>query len=502
MALAPNTPAREPAAETLTIVRIGGELTTKAQRTRQRYQNALRKNMAEALTRAGVDHTLTMVESRFLLETPDRDAALSVLPRVFGLGTYSPVEAVTDAALDAIVETGRAVFASQVEDKRFAVRCKRLGPRDFGSVDVERALGAALNEVESARVDLTNPDITVRVEVFGDHAYLFAGRRHGASGLPPGIHGRVLAMISGGFDSAVAAWRLMRRGAAVDYVFCNMGGLAYERQVLQVTKVLTEAWGFGQRPKLYVVDFADVVADIQANARPAYWQVVLKRQFYRAAETIAAETGAEALVTGEALGQVSSQTLANLRAIDVAATLPVYRPLIGLDKQEIVDQARIIGTAPLSEKVKEYCAIAPKRPVTAATPEKVDDQEAGLDLGILERAVAARREVDLDAFTPTDLRAPYLFADDIPDDAIVLDCQPQHVFEAWHVAGAINRDPANLVETFRKLDKDKTYILYCTFGTQTPVLAEVMQQAGYDVYAFRGGISQVRRYAEAHGRAS
>ena len=492
----------EPAADTLTIIRIGGEMTTKAQRTRQRYQQALRRNLAEALDRNSVAHTLNMVESRFLLETPDRDAALGVLPRVFGLGTYSPVAAMTDASLDAIVKAGRAVFTDQVRGRRFAVRCKRIGPRDFGSVDVERALGAALNESDDATVDLTNPEVTARVEVFGEHAYLFAQRRHGASGLPPGVHGRVLALISGGFDSAVAAWRLMRRGASVDYVFCNMGGLAYERQVMQVTKVLTEAWGFGQKPALHIIDFADTVADIQAHARPAYWQVVLKRQFYRAACLVAAETGAEAIVTGEALGQVSSQTLANLRAIDGVADLPVYRPLIGLDKQEIVDQARLIGTAPLSEKVKEYCAIAPKRPVTAATPEKVDEQETGMDLAILRRATAARRMVDLDAVTPTDLRAPYLFADDIPAEAIVLDCQPPHMFEAWHVAGAANRDPASLIENFRKLDKAKTYILYCTFGTQTPVLAEVMQQAGYDAYAFRGGISQVRRYAEAHGRAS
>ena len=482
-------------ATNLTIIRIGGEMTTKAPRTRQRYQQAMRRNLVEALNRNGIAHSLDMVDARLLLRTEDRPAALGVLPRVFGLGSFSPVEAITDATVEAIIETGREFFTDQVRGKRYAVRCKRIGPRTFSTLDVERQLGAALND--GATVDLTNPEITVRIEVFGGHAYLFAGRHIGASGLPPGIHGRTLALISGGFDSAVAAWRLMRRGAAVDYLFCNLGGLAYEGQVLQVTKVLTEAWGFGQSPRLYVVDFTAPVADIQAHARSAYWQVVLKRYFYRAACQIAAETGAEAIITGEALGQVSSQTLANLRAIDGASNLPVYRPLIGLDKQEIVDQARHIGTAPLSEKVKEYCAISPKRPVTAVTPEKLDAQEVDLDRAILVDAVAARREINLDKVNAIDLRAPYLFADEIPEGAVVMDFQPRHMFEAWHVPGASNRDPAALIESYRRLDKDKTYILYCTFGTQTPVLAELMQQAGFDAYAFRGGISRVRRHAGA-----
>ena len=200
-------------AANLTIIRIGGEMTTKAPRTRQRYQQAMRRNLVEALNRNGIAHSLDMVDARLLLRTEDRAAALGLLPRVFGLGSLSPVEAITDATVEAIVRTGREIFADQVRGKRYAVRCKRIGPRTFSALDVERQLGAALND--GATVDLTNPEITVRAEVFGGHAYLFAGRHIGASGLPPGIHGRTLALISDGFDSAVAAWRLMRRGAAV-----------------------------------------------------------------------------------------------------------------------------------------------------------------------------------------------------------------------------------------------------------------------------------------------
>src|SRR5690606_16472017 len=125
--------------------------------------------------------------------------------------------------------------------------------------------------------------------------------------------------------------------------------------------------------------------------------------------------------TGEAVGQVSSQTLTNLRAIEVASRLPVFRPLIGFDKEEIIERARAIGTAALSEQVKEYCAIAPGYPVTAASIARVDEEEQKMDLAVLEKAVRERKVLDLRALTPADLAAPYLFVDDMPAGAVVID---------------------------------------------------------------------------------
>src|SRR5690606_19637788 len=127
--------------------------------------------------------------------------------------------------------------------------------------------------------------------------------------------------------------------------FCNLGGDAYERAVVQVGKFLADEWSYGSAPKLHVIDFEAPLAELRAKSRQSYWQVVLKRLMYRAAEQVAKELGAEALITGEAIGQVSSQTLQNLRAIDSIAELPVFRPLLGFDKPEIIDRARFIGTA-------------------------------------------------------------------------------------------------------------------------------------------------------------
>jgi diphthamide synthase (EF-2-diphthine--ammonia ligase) len=237
-------------------------------------------------------------------------------------------------------------------------------------------------------VDLSSPEVTASSRCGTRAAYLFSERVDGAGGLPLGVEGRAVALLSGGYDSAVAAWLLLKRGVALDYVFCNLGGDAYERAVVQVGKALADEWSYGTRPRLHVVDFGDVLQELKEKTRDAYWQVVLKRLMYRAACTVAAERGAGAIITGEAVGQVSSQTLPNLRAIETVATLPVLRPLIGFDKDEIIDRARSIGTAALSEQVKEYCAIAPGYPVTAARVERVDAEEGRMDLSVLDAAVA------------------------------------------------------------------------------------------------------------------
>ena len=477
------------------ILRLAPEVTTKSRRTRHWFSTVLRRNIEDALKRADIPHEVSTAWSRIFVHTPAPAAALGTLRRVFGIGSLSPVDAICEATLDAIVGTGGALYAEQVRGRTYAVRAKRLGPCGFSHMDVERQLGAALNA--DARVDLERPDITVFVEIIDGKAYFFTQRIAGAGGLPTGIQGRALVLISGGFDSAVAAWRIMRRGVEVDYLFCNLGGSAYERLVLQVVKVLSEAWGFGQQPKFHIIDFAPVLDALRGSVDRSYWQVVLKRLMYRAGAEVASEIDASALVTGEAIGQVSSQTIKNLCAIDACVELPVLRPLIAMEKQEIVDEALRIGTAPLSARIAEYCAIASGHPVVACSKTRLDRQEARLDLAVLTEAVSSRKVIDVNAVTAADLRTPYLFVDRIPADATLIDCQAEHLYAAWHAPDAEHHDPDELLrEHRRRLEKGRPYVLYCTWGTRTPYLAEVLQQSGYEVYAFDGGVKALRAYLE------
>ena len=494
---------RPPGSSERIAIRPTGEITLKAARARRRFQGALRANIADALRARGIAGELEMSGARVVLSTESGEAARAVLSRVFGISSYSVVEATADCDLDAIAARGEAVFADAVRGRSFAVRARRLGPgKDgigFTSVDVARRLGAALDGYGT--VDLGAPEVTVEVEVDATRAVMYSARRPGPGGLPLGIQGRALTLLSGGFDSAVAAWRLMKRGVATDFAFCNLGGGAYERLVLQVAKVLAELWAHGQRPRLFVVDFGPVVEELRERVREAYLQIVLKRQMYGAAERIAVEEGLEVIATGESIGQVSSQTLKNLASIDDSVALPVIRPLVACDKREIVAEAERIGTAPLSARVREYCALTDARPVTATSSGRVAEEAAKLDPAVLDAAAAGRRTFDLKKLDASDLRMPYLFTEEIPDGAVVVDCQPRRMFEARHVPDAVHLDPASFAAGLRNLDRSKSYVVYCAYGTQAPRFVEIMQQAGYEAYAFRGGLGAVRKACET-GRSA
>jgi tRNA uracil 4-sulfurtransferase len=480
--------------ETLSLVRFGGEVFIKSRRTRSAFLSRLRANIQDALVGVDPAARLELGWDRLYVHTRGSAAPL-VLARVFGISSFSPIEAVVAASLADIVDTGAGLFADRVRGKTFAVRARRVGRHSFSSQDVQVQLGSRLLAA-SGGVDLRAPEVEVHVEVRDDRAYLYGERVPGVGGLPLGVEGRAVTLLSGGYDSAVAAWLMLKRGVTQDYVFCNLGGDAYERAVVQVAKLVADDWSFGTRPRLHVVDFAEPLRALREGSRERYWQVVLKRLMYRAASLVGRELGAEAIITGEAVGQVSSQTLSNLRAIEPAADLPVFRPLIGFDKDEIIDRAKLIGTAGLSEQVKEYCAIAPGRPVTAASVASVAREESGVDLAVVERAVAGRKVLDLRALTPTDMVAPYLFIEHVPSDAVVLDCRPEAQYRYWHLPGAERHDEFELLRRFDTLDRDRRYVLYCGHGIQTAHIAEKMQRAGYEAYSFRGGVGGLRQWAE------
>ena len=479
-----------PAGAVRALVRFSGELSTKARRTRSRFQKQLAVNLRDGFAAEGVEAKLRPDWSRFYVDAANRDF-LGPLGRTFGVSSCSILAGECEAELDTIVEVGRTLFADSVQGRRYAVRARRSGSHGFSSSDIHQRLGAALNP--GATVDLDEPDVTVFVEVRDGRAFFHEDRVRGPSGLPLGVQGRALALMSGGFDSPVAAWMALRRGIRLDYVFCNLGGRAYERMVVEVAKVLADRWSYGTRPRLHVLEFGPVVDAMRARAKPAYLQVVLKRMMYRAAASVAEGIGAEALVTGESVGQVSSQTLSNLRAIEGASALPVLRPLLGFHKEEILERARLIGTHELSARVREYCDIVPQRPVTASTPEAAEAQEAAVGVEELAAAVAGAATHDLRGLRPESMVGASLYVSEVPAGAAIIDTRPREAFESWHWPGAARRDLAGLERDFRDLDRSATYVLCCAEGIRTAYLAELMQRAGYEAYSFLGGTPRMRR---------
>lgn len=472
------------------LVRFSGELATKSRRTRARFQKRLLQNLGDAFSSHDAEARIDSGWSRFYVESPSGEF-LEPLRRTFGVSSCSVLVGECEADLADIVHTGATLFGERVKGRTYAVRARRAGEHSFHSSDIHRELGAALNP--GATVDLDDPEVTVHVEVRDGRACFYEDRIEGAAGLPLGVQGRAIALISGGFDSPVAAWMGLRRGIALDYVFCNLGGAAYKRMVVEVSKVLADRWSYGTHPRLHVLEFGPVVAAMQERAKPSFLQVVLKRLMYRAASEIAARRGADAILTGESVGQVSSQTLANLRAIEDASDRPILRPLLGFHKEEILDRAREIGTYELSAHVREYCDVAPDRPVTASSPEAARTQEEAVGREELTNALKGMEVLKLRSLRAADVVGPNLYVSEIPAGARVIDTRRMQAFERWHWPGAEHVEFEEFERRYAGLDRELTYVLVCAEGVRTAFLVERMQQDGFEAYSFLGGAPRLRR---------
>ena len=481
----------------LLILRLSGDFYTKARRTRLRFARRLAANLEDALKLHGIPYRLEQTWSRLYLETPDRDAA-ETLARVFGVQSVSVVQRRPWERLEDLVATGVEIFGEAVRGKSFAVRASRRGERErigFDSIRVESALGRALLDAGAGRVNLSAPEVTAYVELEPGTAHYFLDKVPGHGGLPIGVEGRAVALVSGGFDSAVASWLMLKRGVQLDYVFCNLGGAAHRLGVLKVMKHVAERWSYGYTPHLHEVDLAPLLAELRRNVRPANWQIVLKRLLLRAGAAVAHRGGRIGVVTGDAMGQVSSQTLQNLAVITEASPAMVLRPLLGFNKEEIMDLARRIGIYDLSAAVAEYCDLMASKPATRAALRDVLRDEAALDLTGLDALVDDRRVFDLRRVDPDGLDARIPEIGEIPPGAAVIDLRSANAFRSWHYPGALHLDLPRALSAFPAFARDRAYVLVCEVGLKSAHLAEKMREAGFEAFQFRHGFKGLMELA-------
>ena len=474
------------------LVRYSSEMSLKGHKARNELVKILTQNILRQTKIYDPNIQIIKKFNYLEIQTFHHKEVISILKKTFGIGSISLILAETTENLDAIVSLGKTVFKDTVKDKTFAVIMKRAGSRSFSSQSLREKLGAALLPYAKG-VDLKNPQQEVRVDIINGATYLSLSRIKGQGGFPSGSQGTAVVLISGGFDSCVAAWMLMKRGVLCHLIFCNLAGKAYQRTVLQISKVLTDQWGARSEQKFIAINFNEVLKDIIKNVKDNYRQVILKRKMFRTAEHFANNLQADAIVTGESLSQVSSQTLKNLRAIENITSLPILRPLIGMNKQEIIDLSYKIGTGFLSEHVKERCNITNTFPVLAANYEVTQIQESKTDINILYKSLKSSEIFDLNIIELKQLRKESLFKVEITKNDHIIDCQPKHLYRAHHFIGASHLEFDKIQTKVKSLDPKKSYLIYCTYGAQSAMAAEYMQQRGLEAYAFLGGIRRLKK---------
>ena len=472
------------------IVKVFPEITIKSRPVRKRFIRQLSKNIRNVLKDIdpelkvdGVCDNLEVVtrieDEKLQREIIDR---LSCTP---GITHFLQVEEYPLGDFDDIVEKCKAHYGHLLAGKRFAVRCKRGGHHDFTSMDVDRYVGSQLRQqCGAAGIDLKNPEIKVRMEIRNQCLYVIHNQHQGIGGYPLGALEQTLVLMSGGFDSTVAAYQMMRRGLMTHFCFFNLGGRAHELGVMEVAHYLWKKYGSSQRVLFISVPFEEVVGEILGKVDNSYMGVTLKRMMLRAAANIADRLQIDALVTGEAISQVSSQTLPNLTVIDQATDKLVLRPLLASHKQDIIDTAYQIGTAEFAKHMPEYCGVISVNPTTCAKPQRVVYEEAQFDMQILERALERARFISIDHVidelsqdiqieevaeaTPGQIVIDIRHPDAQEDQPLVIDGIEVQTMPFY----AIN-------SRFKQLDGNRQYLLYCDKGVMSRLHAHHLLSEGH-----------------------
>ncbi len=308
------------------------------------------------------------------------------LRRVFGIANFSraalvplDVDVIAKAVLEDLGDLDVSTFrvSARRADKRFPLT----------SPQIEREVGGRIKDVKGWKVNLDNPALTIHVEALTGEAFYHFGKQAGPGGMPTGVSGRVVALLSGGIDSPVAAYRLMRRGCRVIPVHFHSYPIlsrASQEKVRELTSLLTK---YQQYTRLYMVAFGEIQQQVMLAVQPPLRVVIYRRLMLRIAQGIAGKVHAGALVTGEVIGQVASQTLENLTTIGSVATLPVFRPLIGMDKDEITAEAQKLGSYSISIIEDQDCCqlFTPKHPATKARRDDIEGAERALPIDDIVR---------------------------------------------------------------------------------------------------------------------
>lgn len=480
----------------LYLVKLFPEITIKTRPVRRRFIRQLRKNIRAVLVEFDPSLTVSGEWDSIEVVTSSEDPVVLAqmserLACTPGIAKFLEVEKFPLPDMEGMLELAVKFYADKLAGKSFAVRCKRNGRHPFKSMDVEKFVGGGLNQqTQAAGVKLVKPDVTVALEIRDDTFYVVRDQRKGLGGFPLGCQDSVLSLISGGFDSSVSSYLCIKRGLQTHYCFFNLGGRAHELAVKEVALFLWMKYHSSHRVKFISVPFEKVVEEILVKVDNSQMGVILKRMMLRAAEKVAASLHIDALVTGESVAQVSSQTLPNLAVIDSVSSSLILRPLSTTNKQEIIDIARDIGTEEFSKDIPEYCAVISNKPTTRARIERIEREEGHFDFSILDDSINnAKHQLITQVIDDFDKDAVEVeIVHEVNQASTVIDIRhpdemeikPLKIFAGSESAEVISIPFYQLRSSFDTLDKARSYLLYCDKGMMSRLHAANLRDEGFE----------------------
>ncbi|NCO02319.1 MAG: tRNA 4-thiouridine(8) synthase ThiI [Epsilonproteobacteria bacterium] len=464
------------------ILKFFPEIMIKGSSAKRQMVGQLYTNLVTLLGRIDVDIKVRKYSDKIEILTP-----LSVLPEVrITLINTSGIEQILEVlqfddmdTLDKIKVKVGEIVAESLKEKSFVVRAKRSGTHSFKSTELESTVGGyLLAHSDASRVDLSNPEVTVRLELIESQLNIITTKYKGLSGFPIGTQGDILSLMSGGFDSTVASYLTMKRGIKTHFIFFNLGGMAHEIGVKQVALYLWSKFGASHRVKFISVPFDDVLTEIFRSTAPTYMGVTLKRLMLMASEKVADSLEIDALLTGESVAQVSSQTLRNLALIDQVSNKLILRPLSTMNKPEIISIAGDIGTRHFAESMPEYCGVISQNPITHGSFKRMEREAKKFNYEVLNKAVEDAQHIYVDEIVDDiSKQAPIEVVSDLTEgNFTIIDIRAEDV--CIETSCECIKIPFHKLKTeFDKLPQDKEYLLYCEKGIMSQLHAQYLRDA-------------------------
>ena len=450
-----------------------GEVGLKSDRNRAFFEKLYLRAIRESLKKHEfLDFQIISYGKRFVIHHNYSNKILPILQKIPGIQSISPAFHFLFKTQQEIISELIPLSKPLIENKTFRITTRRVGKHDFKSMDLSMNLGKELEKFNT-KVDLTNPDVTLFIEIRDEHCYFYTEDFSGVGGLPPTSAGKVLCLFSGGIDSPVAAYQMLKRGCSVDFIYINMLGDAPFNEIAKVYNELIDNYVYGYTPKFHVINAAEIVEKIKSDVDDSLRQIFLKIIFYKIAEKIAIKNKHLAIVTGEALSQKSSQTVASLGVINSQINTLVLRPLLGYDKIEITKIARELNTLVLSEKVKEYCNLSEGPVTTTPTQDvltKFPDLSKEIELAC-EDEIVFKGKLDLVEekieFDEKDFKKP-----------LIVDIRSQTDTKNQPIEANIRIEYPEIFHHFEEFKKEEDYIIVCEYGLRSFDVASRLRKEG------------------------